>query len=701
MDFLALKTASVRRCYRFFVVVCAGVAVLTVSVVRAEPVSIESRAFALTIESTTGQIVSLRDKATDTPLLAGPGSDLFRISGPSGAITSADSPPISVEVQGDRLTIHHRFVRDRGHIDVRLHLVANANADPVTFEIQVENNAQGHIVEMVDYPIIPLRRLGDADGGERVFTPGGEGAVTYGQGVSLVLDWAGLAPYPGHASMQFTAHYNDRLGVGLMAQDSSGASKMIGFWSARYGDQGQVVDLPGLRLGHQLLLPRVADRPIQTYPVVLYPVKEHWMAAAEPYRRWAQQQPWVRPKAEDDRSPAWVRSNPVVIESRFLPRYLGLRLMPLASIPRILNAWSDEFGGEATILPLFRAFERYGENAVPHFRPFWPSDQTVTATWRGVRNAGHRSMAMIAAMVWQLSTPEFIAGWSYWVQGFDGRIEMGGDWVDGWTGLDSAQVQRFDPTGPDVCTIEPNGEVYISEGSDWTGRRAQMCPGHQHTRQVLVRLAEAMAGRSMDLFLLDQMNGGGSRPCYSNDHGHPPGYGRWIAENIGQLMAAVRAAGRAASQANNSDFALTMEDPGELWLPYMDLVGCRPQGINYWPAIYNKLPGSVVDSRSVPAFPFVYGRQTRCVAWDIHINVAGHPVELHNREHSLIQMARTLVWGSLMSIDVKGWMMVDLFAPPPEGRSYEDGAYCPGPECRVPIDAIAITPVTIMEIATP
>ena len=86
MDFLALKTASVRRCYRFFVVVCAGVAVLTVSVVRAEPVSIESRAFALTIESTTGQIVSLRDKATDTPLLAGPGSDLFRISGPSGAI---------------------------------------------------------------------------------------------------------------------------------------------------------------------------------------------------------------------------------------------------------------------------------------------------------------------------------------------------------------------------------------------------------------------------------------------------------------------------------------------------------------------------------------------------------------------------------------------------------------------------------------
>jgi len=84
--------------------------------------------------------------------------------------------------------------------------------------------------------------------------------------------------------------------------------------------------------------------------------------------------------------------------------------------------------------------------------------------------------------------------------------------------------------------------------------------------------------------------------CFSPDHGHPPGDGRWIHLAMADLYQRICDKCRAI----DPDFALSMEEPNELYLPWLNLCQERPFGITpEWPVIR---PGT----RSVPLFLYLY-----------------------------------------------------------------------------------------------
>src|SRR5262249_39696843 len=144
----------------------------------------------------------------------------------------------------------------------------------------------------------------------------------------------------------------------------------------------------------------------------------------------------------------------------------------------------------------------------------------------------------------------------------------------------------------------------ICPGENWAN------PGQSFGRIAHRNLATYLAGKGVDLYEFDQMNGGRFEPCYdvNSKHGHPHGYGTWVYARIAGIMQATFNAGRAV----NPNFALAMEDPGELFIPVYqaDFSRTGKVGLPEWPA------DVTATSQLVPAFRAVYGDLMPCVTAD-------------------------------------------------------------------------------------
>ncbi len=645
---------------------------------------LQSSIFVLEVDKVTGGLVHLIDREAGSDLLAQSDqpAKLFEIAGENAwfannaeALSSINLTDIDTE---QILAIEYEFETPAGFIFVSVHIKADSRQPDIEFGIDVGNKADGLIIESVRFPVIDVKRHLDNSKTDKAFIPGGEGAVI--RGIRIDDTW-GVKDYPGSGSMQLTAYYNDNMGMGLECHDTNGEPKRIGYYhNSSYGPESV----------HIVCTHLTAYEPnaeIAKYPVVIFPVKGSWHVAAEHYKGWALKQWWAQPKPQEMKRPAWTYKNPVVIESDLRPQYCGLRTMPLDRYSEILNAWNDLFGGSSRLLPLYRGFARYGTYVSPHYFPLYPDEATLEKVFSDVHSTGHYNMAMVAGMVWMKKREELISGAAYWVEGFDGMVEgENGEMVDGWTDVT--------PSGPEVCVVTKEGKIFETYERSWAGTRSQMCPGHPYTKQVLVKLAEKMAGIGLDLFLLDQMNGGRSEPCYSQAHGHPRGIGLWATEAVADLMSSVKEAGRA----KNPDFTLSLEDPGELWLPYLDIVGFRPAAVNGWPAPSVSSQSATRHgyiepfSYTVPAFAYVYGHLVRPQTWDIGIN-SNHPEHrTNNAQRAALRLARTFASGSAMAFGIAPWMLVNQYAPPPEGWNHEKDPPDRPYSSVYPPDAIAQLP---------
>jgi len=650
-----------------------------------QKLELQSSAFILKLDKDTGGLAHLIDKESGSDMLAPPDqlNRLFEIVGEkkrfinnAGSLDSINAANNGTE---QTLAIKHEFKMPDGSLFVNVHIKADSQKPDIEFVIKLDNKADGFIIESVRFPVLDVKRHLDDSKTDKAFIPGGEGAVI--RGIRIDDTW-GVKDYPGSGSMQLAAYYNDNMGVGLECHDTGGEPKRIGYYhNSTYGPES-------IHIVCTHLTAYEPNAEIAEYPIVLFPVKGSWHVAAEHYKQWALKQWWAKPKPQEMKRPEWTYENPVIIESDLRPQYCGLRTMPLDKYSEILSAWNDLFDGSARILPLYRGFARYGTYVSPHYLPLYPDETTLGKVFSDVHSTNSYNMAMVAGMVWMKKREELISGASYWVEGFDGMVEdENGNMINGWTDVT--------PSGPEVCVIAKDGKVYESYQQSWVGNRSQMCPSHPYTKQVLVNLAEKMAEIGLDLFLLDQMNGGRSEPCYSKEHGHPLGIGPWAAKAVADLMSAAKKAGRA----KNPDFTLSLEDPGELWLPYLDIVGFRPAAVNDWPAPSVSTKSGTIEpfSYTVPAFAYVYGRLVRPQTWDIGIN-SNYPGRNDiNAQKAALRLARTFASGTAMSIGIAPWMLVNQYAPPPEGWDHKknppDGPY----GSMYPSDAIAQLPDRVYE----
>ncbi|RMF87678.1 MAG: hypothetical protein D6741_20260 [Planctomycetota bacterium] len=135
--------------------------------------------------------------------------------------------------------------------------------------------------------------------------------------------------------------------------------------------------------------------------------------------------------------------------------------------------------------------------------------------------------------------------------------------------------------------------------NDWHGRKwSRMCRATEFAKQTIVDAARYFVQNGYSVIHFDQECSGGydASICWSDQHGHPPGHGRWIHLAMADLYERIVD----ACEPLDPDFMLSMEEPNELYLPWLNLCQSRPFGItSEWPVV----PPA---TRSVPLFLYLY-----------------------------------------------------------------------------------------------
>lgn len=578
--------------------------------VRATTLGVAGRDLQAAFDGGNGDLLSLTDPISGYSYLA-QRCPLFQIQlsradGTSEWKDSRSAQRFAVRAQGrHQFTLTFRSLAPGVDATVE---VRNSSSGGLRFRITIGNHSE-RIIEQIVFPLLRLKRpLGDSAEDDRLFVPGGDGYVATAEAMQR-QKWQRRS-YPGHASMQFTAYYDDLHGVSLRCEDTESKPKLIG---ASVGDNF-------LDLSPWFNCPFVPQVGYVSPWVDVGRVRASWTAAAMQYRRWARRQWWARAKGSDRATPQWLLDSPLVLSADFRPLGNGRMFVPLEKVTRFARLWQCALGANS-ILVEWRNWERHGYYTSPFYFPLYPSPDKAAQVLSDLHRAGYHSQAMVAGLKWMVYREPFHTP-HYNVPGYDGR-------------------EAFEERGRAVCVVARDGQAQVDQAYfTWDGDHAYMCPSTQFAKEHFRNTARILAQAGFDLFEFDQMNGGWCPPCYSTAHGHPPGYGTWTRRAIAELMEIVRAEGRR----HNPDFAISMEDPGELFLPHLDTYISRVNDVIGWPAVG---PGSEV----VPAFSFVYGDLIQSTNVDLQHTTRPD-------DYVLLRTARAFIYGAGLSTQLTPWQVL-------------------------------------------
>jgi len=352
--------------------------------------------------------------------------------------------------------------------------------------------------------------------------------------------------YPGMASAQLMALYDARGGVVLWAADATGqfkrlALRRVGGDALAYFEH-VTVHLKGPRVG-------------VPYPVRIAAFEGGWERAADRYREWADTQPWCARRQEAR----------VLPEALRLPSFfLGVSVREAkgaeaidrsAAIPAYAAAWSRGLGMPVTAILL--SWEKHGPWITPDAFPPYGGDTAYAALVEGVHGAGNRAMMYLSGLNVTMEKSARNGAPAY-------RLPDG-------------EVARLRP----AAIVDPGGAVHIegTAAGDGIGRHGVLCPGTPQARQVLEGGLERSLTLGADIVQVDQIPGGGTPPCFARSHGHPPGGGATAYEGLARILDTMR---RRAENARRGA-AVSLEEPGELFIQHVDLTHCREYMQGLWP----------------------------------------------------------------------------------------------------------------------
>jgi len=588
----------------------------------ARAAAVQSAALKLELEDATGAVISLAG-ADGREYLNGKPTPLFRL-----LVTDAESKQHWLDA-GHAAACETASDTGDGQCaltfeDIRFPgLSATARIRPqgemLLLKLEVSNEA-GVILEEILFPDLALRpQLGDKADDDCILAPWGDGVVLTRKAIDRIK-WSPTRSYPGQCSMQFCAAYDDHGGLCLSCRDSSMQCKAIGYEKRQ--------DALLLRLS--IRRPYVRDVSFEGPWYCLAPCRGSWQSAAAAYKPWARRQWWS--KAPDSR-PQWLKKMPVLLDTDLRPLGNGRMSIPLDQIGPWADAWKTALGAPLATVML-RSWEKDGVYVMPDCLPVYPSPNEFRQVTESLHSTGNRAAAMVAGLKWVIEREAFHTP-HYNVTGYEGR-------------------ELFKREGPALCVTDKKGVLVENEPYfTWDGTKAYMCPGAEGTTALYAGLAGRLASLGLDLFEFDQMNGGGmAQPCYSTDHGHPPGYGPWVAQSIRRMFKSALEAGRAA----NPDFAITMEETGELYLDLMDTYCGRNHEMATWPAMGE-------GSHVAPVFTYVYHGVKPASEIDIsHSSLApveGLPAQM--RLEGLTATARNFIWGRMLTTQMRPWEIMHRF----------------------------------------
>lgn len=593
----------------------------------ASTASLDADALRLEWDSARGGLVSLRDKAAgrewrDTsaaaPLYA------IQLVGQTASITSTDAAKVVVRQESAAVVIEAVHERPVG-LTVECRFWREHDSSQVLSRMAVRATEPQRIAE-VRFPLITLRLPFSAAGDDdRLLWPECDG--------TLLRNPSQNRPdrqfrYPGTAALQLLAAFDGSAGLCLIARDPDGNSKSFCTRRAGKGLEMCVAHLPPQtpltqwEPGYDVAL--AALRPAAGLKHVT------WEAAADLYRAWAVKQPWTRQTMRERVAagdvPKWLVQPTMLfcfsLRGQMADGRLGNRL-PL--LVEQTERWSKAVN--APITSLIMSWEKLDSWATPDYFPPYGGQDAFAAATRQLHAGGHRTMVFLSGLHWTLH--KHLAG--------SDRPEVVID-----------QEADFNRRGRASAISDAQGQAVISgKPEQGVGQTATICASTDLAREILVGASRRCQELGIDCVQVDQIVGGGMKECLHPQHSHASGGGAWCSQALYRIFAEIRKAGKA----RDPNFAFSIEEPGEYYLPLLDTYHARDLHQGRWPR-------SGAGVQGVPLFTHVY-----------HDFVAGYGSEgcyVSERPNTLAmyQMGMNLVCGKIPAVALWGrWLDPEKLDP--------------------------------------
>jgi len=608
--------------------VCCLVLMMAAGSALAADVSLENDALRLQWDPARGVLVSLLDKATGREWLdpANP-SPVYAVllAGEKAAVSAADAAQVRAFRESDAVVIEAQHDRP-APLRVTCRFWAEKHSPHLLGRIAVRA-AEAVRIDEVRFPLVTLRlpfaRTGDDD---RLLWPECDGTLLSNPGKNRP-DRA--FKYPGGCSLQMMAAFDPTAGLYMAARDSEGYTKTFNTRRARKALEMSVSHLlpqtptTQWELGYDVDL--AAMRPLPGLD------KLTWEAAADMYRPWAVQQPWCRQtmaqRAAAGDIPKWL-TDPTLIVTFSLRGLmpdgkLGNRLPLVVDQTR---RWSKLVGAPVTMLTM--SWEKLDSWTTPDYFPPLGGQQPFEAMTRQLHAEGHRTMVFLSGLHWTLHKQL-------------GTADRPSVVID--------QEEDFNRRGRASAISNSQGEAEIfGTPTKGVGQHATICSTTRLAREILVGTSAQCQQLGIDCVQVDQIVGGGMKPCFHPKHNHAPGGGNWCTQALYKLFAEIRKQGKARSP----DFAFSIEEPNEFYLPLLDTYHARDLHQGRWPR-------SGAGVLGVPLFTHVY-----------HDYAAGYGSEgcyVSDRPNKLAmyQIGMNLVCGKVPAVALWGrWCEPEKLDPP-------------------------------------
>ncbi len=532
-----------------------------------QTVALQNRTLRAEWDAARGALVSLKDRGTGRewldPAVAAP---LYTIKLANAERTISSAHAASVRIKPGIGTLAIECV----HTD--LTVTCEYRLDPaspcVLGRIAVRADTPVRLAE-VRFPLVALKLPFSGDGGnDRLLFPECDG--------TLLMNPKKNSPvralhYPGAASLQLMAAFDPGAGLFLAARDAAGHTKLFG--SKRSGKGVE------LSIAHVLPQTPVAEwrLPYDVAVAGLEPADGlktiTWEAAADLYRAWAVQQTWCRQtmaqRVASGDIPKWI-TEPALLFTYSLrgERGDGTFGDRRSSLTDQVQRWSQAVG--APITTLLISWEKLDTWTTPDYFPPLGGEPAFTEMTKALHAQGGHTMVFLSGLHWTL------------------HKTLKGQAID--------QEAAFNRTGRLWAISDAQGVAFTNGTPDkGVGQTATICAGTPLAREILTGTSQRCQQMGIDCVQVDQIVGGGMKACFHPDHRHPQGGGAWCSQALYGIFGEIRKTGRS----RDPNFAFSIEEPGEYYLPLLDTYHARDLHQGRWPR-------SGAGVLGVPLFTHVY-----------------------------------------------------------------------------------------------
>lgn len=475
-----------------------------------------------------GAIVSLIDNSSGVEFISPQPSPLFNLAfskksetgGPLFYLSSQDATNFSATLKNGALTLFYNGMNEYP-VDVTCTASLSEKDSLVHWNLSV-NIPETLILEEVQFPVVVLKSPlgGNAADDAALFGNAKGGLIRRPAELKNGTRFNGILP--GTLAAQFGCYYDDRAGFYTATYDNQGHPKVF--------EMMRVPD--GVQMGWKYKVYREKsytmgfDAVMSTFNSNDNATPADWRDAADIYKTWALQQKWcATPYVQRKDIPVWMKNGPAMV--RFNRDWL---VEPQRIMNWLDNYWKKNFPEYIPLITAYWGWEKVANWVTPDYFPVFPSNEQFNDLIAGSRKLGCHAFPWPSGYNWTLTYGKKEDGSFYW----DDR-------------------KRFNEVAEPHAVYQRDGELMI-KASFWLkgGETACLCPGDPYTINWWNKdICEPLIRMGCDMIQIDQVFTGVflSPPpvflgCYSRNHNHPPGPGRWMTEvfskQLETMLASIR-----------------------------------------------------------------------------------------------------------------------------------------------------------------